>query len=207
MDGTGFLAFLGVSVLLTIAPGPDNLFVITQGLTRGKKAAVVTAMGMCCGNSVHTLAAALGISAVMYASAVAFAVMKYAGAAYLLYMAITALIESPGDAGKAASGPANMLAMFRRGFVMNILNPKVAIFFLAFLPQFVQKGDPHPALTMVFLGAVFAAQAVVIFGLIGWFSGAIGGYVLENPRLSRLFSLLTAGVLGALGIRLALAER
>ncbi|HOT29494.1 MAG TPA: LysE family translocator [Candidatus Ozemobacteraceae bacterium] len=207
MDGAGFLAFLCVSVLLTIAPGPDNLFVITQGLTRGKKAAVVTAMGMCCGNSVHTLAAALGISAVMYASAVAFAVVKYAGAAYLLYMAVATLIEKPGGAGKAAPEPMSAGAMFRRGFVMNVLNPKVAIFFLAFLPQFVQKGDPHPALSMVFLGFVFAAQAVVIFGLIGWFSGAIGGYVLENPRLSRLFSLLTAGVLGALGIRLALAER
>ncbi|OQA06641.1 MAG: Leucine efflux protein [bacterium ADurb.Bin374] len=207
MEPAAFLGFLGVSILLTIAPGPDNLFVITQGLTRGKKAAIVTAMGMCCGNSVHTLAAALGISAVVYASAFAFALVKYAGAAYLLYMAVSTLTEKRVGAGKAASGETGAFEMFRRGFIMNVLNPKVAVFFLAFLPQFVQKGDPHPALTMIFLGFVFAAQAVVIFGLIGFFSGTIGGYVLESPRLSRIFSWMTAGILGAFAIRLALSTR
>ncbi len=207
LDSASLFGFLGVSMLLTIAPGPDNLFVITQGLTRGRKAAVVTAMGMCCGNSVHTLAAALGISAVIYASAFAFALVKYAGAAYLLYMAVTTLTDKPGGAGKTVAGEMSAFAMFRRGFIMNVLNPKVAIFFLAFLPQFVQKGDPHPVLTMIFLGFIFAAQAVLIFGLIGLFSGTIGGCVLGNPRLSRLFSWLTAGILAALAIRLALADR
>lgn len=207
METAGFLGFLGVSMLLTIAPGPDNLFVITQGLTRGRKAAVVTAMGMCCGNSVHTLAAALGVSAVIYASAFAFSGVKFAGAAYLLYMAVTTLTEKTGGPGKAVSGEMSAFAMFRRGFIMNVLNPKVAIFFLAFLPQFVQKNDPHVALTMIFLGFIFAAQAVVIFGLIGLFSGTIGEYVLESPRLSRLFAWLTAGILAALAIRLAVAER
>ena len=200
------LYFLGASMALTIAPGPDNIFVMTQGIARGRKAAIVTALGMCSGISIHTTAAAFGISAVFYSSAVAFTVVKWAGAAYLLFLAYRTLKERSA-VRLAAADDRPAAALFRRGFIMNVLNPKVALFFLAFLPQFVTPDTPHFPLRMLLLGAIFMAQAVVIFTLIGYFSGTIGTFILARPRLAQRFDWLTAGVFASLGIRLALAER
>jgi threonine/homoserine/homoserine lactone efflux protein len=206
MDTAQIAYFLGASILLTIAPGPDNIFVVTQGISRGRKAAVLTAIGMCSGISVHTTAASLGISAIFYSSAVAFNVVKFAGAAYLLFLAWKTIrehreIELHGNAGTLSG-----FALFRRGFIMNVLNPKVALFFLAFLPQFVSPGSGHVALEMVMLGLIFMVQGMIIFITIGLLSGAIGNYFLEKPRVSRIFSWLTAGIFATLGIRLALAR-
>ena len=198
--------FLGASAALTVAPGPDNIFVLTQGIARGRRPAIVTALGMCSGISVHTTAAALGISAVFYSSALAFSVVKYAGAAYLLYLAFRTLRDrSAVRLAGVDERPA--AALFKRGFIMNVLNPKVAMFFLAFLPQFVVPAAGHVPLQMLALGLVFMAQAVVIFTLIGYFSGSIGNFILARPRVARRFDWLTAGVFASLGVRLALAER
>jgi len=191
---------------LTVSPGPDNIFVISQGITRGRKAAIVTALGMCSGISIHSTAAALGISALFYSSAVAFNLVKFAGVFYLLYLAIkTVGSRSSFTPGPKASLPSS--ALFRRGFIMNVLNPKVALFFLAFLPQFVTPSSGHLPLQMLLLGALFMIQAVMIFSLIGWFSGTIGRYLLSNPDLSRYFDWLTSGIFASLGVKLALSER
>lgn len=198
--------FLGASAALTIAPGPDNIFVITQGITRGRKSAIVAALGMCSGVSVHTAMAAFGISAVFHSSLLAFNLVKYAGAAYLLYLAFMTLKGSTAvrfeQAPELPPG-----AMFRRGFVMNVLNPKVAMFFLAFLPQFVVPQSGSVPLQMIMLGLVFMLQALVIFTLIGFFSGSIGQFFLSQPKVARWFDWLTAGVFASLGLRLALTER
>jgi threonine/homoserine/homoserine lactone efflux protein len=200
------LYFLGASVALTLAPGPDNIFVITQGIARGRKPAIVTALGMCSGISVHTTAAAFGLSAVFYSSALAFNVVKYAGAAYLLYLAWKTLGErSAIKLSVADERPATEL--FKRGFIMNVLNPKVAMFFLAFLPQFVAPAANSIPLQILLLGVIFMLQAIVIFCLIGYFSGSIGSFILARPRIAKYFDLLTAGVFASLGIRLALVER
>jgi threonine/homoserine/homoserine lactone efflux protein len=198
--------FLGASAALTIAPGPDNLFVLTQGITRGRKPALVSALGMCSGISIHATAAALGISAIFYSSAVAFSVVKYAGTAYLLYLAYRALKEG---SGVRASTPAEMstATLFKRGFIMNVLNPKVAMFFLAFLPQFVSPTAGGIPPQMLLLGLIFMAQALVIFCLIGYFSGSIGTFILARPRIAKFFDWLTAGIFASLGVRLALQER
>ena len=198
--------FLCASMALTISPGPDNIFVITQGITRGRKAAIVTALGMCSGISIHSTAAALGISALFYSSAIAFNLVKYAGAIYLLYLAVkTVRSRSSITLGPKESLP--LSALFRRGFIMNVLNPKVALFFLAFLPQFVKSSSGQFPLQMLFLGALFMIQAIMIFSLIGWFSGTIGCYVVSKPGFSRYFEWLTAGVFASLGVKLALSER
>jgi threonine/homoserine/homoserine lactone efflux protein len=207
MTITTILLFLGASMALTVAPGPDNIFVVTQGIARGRRAAVVTAWGMCSGVTVHTLAAAAGISALFYSSAVAFQVVKYAGAAYLLYLAWQALREGGPLALSAAGAGPSGLALFRRGFIMNVLNPKVALFFLAFLPQFTVRDGGSIPLQMVLLGLLFMAQALVIFTLIGLFSGSIGGWLQRRPRAGRQFAWLAAGIFALLGVRLALAER
>lgn len=206
MTASTLLCFLGASVALTLAPGPDNIFVVTQGIARGRKPAIVTALGMCSGISVHTTAAAFGISAVFYSSVVAFNAVKLAGAAYLLYLAYKTLRERSAVRFAAVDErPAG--ALFKRGFIMNVLNPKVAMFFLAFLPQFVSPASGPLPLQMLLLGFIFMAQSVVIFTLIGYFAGGIGRFILARPKVARFFDLLTAGVFASLGIRLALAER
>lgn len=200
------LYFLGASVALTIAPGPDNIFVLTQGIARGRKPAIVTALGMCSGISIHTTAAAFGISAVFYSSVVAFNAVKYAGAAYLLYLACKTLKERSG-VKNSSPDLRNATALFKRGFIMNVLNPKVAMFFLAFLPQFVSPTTSYFTLQMLLLGLIFMAQAVIIFCLIGYFSGSIGSFILSRPSVAKYFGWLTAGVFLSLGVRLALTER
>ena len=205
MDASTLLYFLGASVALTVAPGPDNLFVLTQGIACGRKQAIVTALGMCSGISVHTVAAAFGISALFYSSTAAFHAVKYAGAAYLLYLAWKTIREEAAVLGAADERPA--AALFRRGFLMNVLNPKVAMFFLAFLPQFVTPDTQHFPLRMLLLGFIFMAQAVIIFCLIGYFSGGIGSFLRRRPGIAKYFGWLTAGVFASLGLKLALAER
>ena len=200
------LCFIGASMALTLAPGPDNLFVTAQGIARGRRAAIITAHGMCSGISVHTAAAALGISALFYSSVLAFNLVKYAGALYLLYLAVkTVRNSSPLSLEPVAVLPA--AALFRRGFIMNVLNPKVALFFLAFLPQFISPGSTHVPLQMLLLGAIFMVQAIMIFTAIGWFSGSIGRILRTRPGMARTFDWLTAGVFASLGLRLALAQR
>src|SRR5512138_741324 len=206
MSLSTLLCFLGASMALTIAPGPDNIFVTTQGIARGRRAAIITALGMCSGISVHTTAAALGISALFYSSMLAFNLVKYAGALYLLYLAVKT-IRQQSAISLATTGEQPALALFRRGFIMNVLNPKVALFFLAFLPQFITPGTTYFPLQMLLLGVIFMVQAVVIFSLIGWFSGSIGTLLAARPGLSRKFDWLTAGVFATLGLKLALAER
>ena len=207
MTATTVLYFLGASLALTIAPGPDNTFIVAQGISRGRKAALVTALGMCSGISVHTTAAALGISALLYSSATAFQILKYAGAAYLLFLAWKSLKEQQVLLPQGVANGLSFRALFRRGFLMNVINPKVALFFLAFLRQFVSPGSEGASLQMFLLGLLFMLQAVVIFSIIGWLSGSVGHLILKRPRIARWFGWLTAGVFASLGVRLALAER
>jgi threonine/homoserine/homoserine lactone efflux protein len=207
MTLTNILYFLGASVLLTLAPGPDNTFVIAQGLSRGRRAAIITALGMCSGVSVHTTAAALGLSAILYSSAYAFTVLKYAGAAYLLYLAYKAVRENGIRPTSTDATPTRPWLLFRRGFIMNVLNPKVGLFFLAFLPQFVTENGFTMPLQMMVLGLIFMAQAVFIFSAIGFLSGSAGDMILKHPAIAKYFGWLSAAVFVSLGIRLALARQ
>jgi threonine/homoserine/homoserine lactone efflux protein len=205
-ETANFLCFLGASMALTIAPGPDNLFVLSQGLARGRKPAVATALGMCCGVSVHTSAAALGISALFYSSALAFNIVKFAGAAYLLFLAWKTLRE-PSSARLSQADERPLGRLFQRGFLMNVLNPKVAMFFLAFLPQFVTPDGGPPPVQMFGLGLAFMLQAACIFCAIAWLSGGIGRRILANPKRIRWLNWLAGGVFISLGARLALAQK
>ncbi|MFH1022649.1 MAG: LysE family translocator [Planctomycetota bacterium] len=206
MTSPEFLCFVSASAALTIAPGPDNTFIVAQGLSRGRRAAVITALGMCSGVSVHTTAAALGISAVIVSSAVAFRALKYAGAAYLLYLAWRAVREPAGALPTGAGGGPGGWAFFRRGFLMNVINPKVALFFLAFLPQFVSGADGPVAARVFLLGGIFMGQAMIIFGAIGLLSGSVGTFLLKRRGMARGLAWVSAAVFVALAVRLALAE-
>ncbi len=207
IESSQLLYFIGASVLLTLAPGPDILFVITQGISNGRKAGVTTALGLCTGITVHTTAAAFGVSAIFYTSGLAFQALKYAGAGYLLFLAWKTIREKgallKNGSAKKLKGP----VLFRRGIIMNLLNPKVSLFFLAFLPQFVSSKAGNVAGQMIFLGLVFMVQAVLIFSTLGFFSGTFGDRLLKNPKISNFLGWLSAFIFAAIGIRLALAQR
>jgi threonine/homoserine/homoserine lactone efflux protein len=198
--------FIAASVALTLLPGPDILFVVTQSISQGKKAGIATASGLCTGVLAHTTAAALGISAIVYKSALAFEIVKYAGAAYLLYLAWSALKES-GELISSSPVQANTFSLYKRGIFMNILNPKVALFFLAFLPQFVNINSENVPMQMIFLGIIFMVQAWLIFSAISIFAGTIGEKTIQKPGIGRYIKWGKAGIYTCIGIKLAFSHK
>lgn len=198
------LAFLAASALITIAPGPDNLMVLSIGMSRGRAAGIGFGLGCALGCFTHTLWATLGIGAVVLVSASAFTALKMAGAAYLVYIGINAWRHAGEMAlTRLAQCPAEPLGLhLRRGFVANAINPKVALFFIAFLPQFVDQ-----ARGAVLLGLLFAAQTVVIFGGLGWFAGSLGRRLQQQPRLAVWLDRGAAAIFFALALHLATAGR
>ncbi|GAB2464956.1 LysE family translocator [Comamonas humi] len=211
-------AFFGVAVLLALSPGPDNLFVLMQSIQRGWRVGIAVVVGLCLGIVVHTAAVALGLAAVFAASAMAFSVLKWCGAAYLVYLAWGAW-RAPVSNAKNASGPdaasadsnqidsAQMLRMVGRGVVMNLTNPKVLIFFLAFLPQFADPALGPVAPQIFAFGAVFIVAAFLVFGAIAVFSGAFGQLLLRSPRAQQWLNKVTAVVFVGLAVKLATAQR
>lgn len=206
MDISTILYFTAVSALLTLAPGPDILFVAAQSVSHGKKAGLATALGLCSGITVHTLAAALGISAILHQSTLAFQAIKYAGICYLLFLAWQALREGKQALTAGTVKRQTLGQLYRRGIFMNVLNPKVSLFFLAFLPQFVSPQAGNAPLQMIFLGIVFMVQAVCIFFLVALLSGSVGKKLWEKPRVARYVGLAKALLFASIGLRLALGD-
>lgn len=202
------LMFIGSSILLILAPGPDIIFAVTQGITNGRKAGFLTAMGLCLGNAVHTLAAAFGLSIIFKTSEVAFLLFKTFGAVYLFYLAYKA-IKHRNDplAVNKADREVNHRSLVFRGFFMNVLNPKVALFFLAFLPQFVNPEYGNVPFQMILLGLMFMILVAIIFGSLGYFAGSFGDWVLKKPGFSKWMNLASATVFGALGLKLITSRR
>jgi threonine/homoserine/homoserine lactone efflux protein len=201
--------FLLAAALITLAPGPDNLSVLSLGLSRGRRAGIGFGLGCAAGCFTHTLWATLGVTALIAASETAFTLLKLAGAAYLVWLGVGAL-RSPGatlEAEAAAAPAAAMRPYLVRGFVANAINPKVALFFLAFLPQFVDPARGSAAAQTALLGTLFAAQTVLIFGAIGHYAGTLGGWLRGRPAVGRWLDRATGLLFIGLGIRLALAER
>lgn len=203
------LAFLAASALITVAPGPDNLMVLSVGISRGRAAGVGFGLGCALGCFTHTLWATLGIGALVLASAAAFTTLKMAGAAYLGYIGINAWRHA-GEMTlvKLDQGVEEPIARhLRRGFIANAINPKVALFFIAFLPQFVDQTRAAVWPQMLLLGALFAAQTVVIFGSLGWFAGSFGRRLQRQPKLAVWLDRGAAAMFFALALHLATAER
>ena len=177
------LGFLAVSFVITLAPGPDNLMVLGQSLARGRAAGLGIAVGCALGCFTHTLWAALGVSAALASSPKAFLVLKLAGAAYLGWIGVQTLRQAtaPRLANLAKEGREPWWRYLRRGFIANAINPKVALFFLAFLPQFTSPARGSLALQMVQLGLVFALQTTLVFGAIALAAGGLGRVLARRP--------------------------
>ena len=200
-------AFFVVAVLLGLAPGPDNVFVLMQSALYGRGAGIRVVLGLCTGLLIHTVAVAAGLAAVFAASDLAFRLLKGAGALYLLWLAWQVL-RAPTDApSETAVSTLGGWALYRRGVIMNLTNPKVSVFFLAFLPQFADPARGTLAGQIVLLGLAFIVATLLVFGAIAWFAGAVGGVLRRSQRVRRMLNLAAGGVFLALAARLALAER
>jgi threonine/homoserine/homoserine lactone efflux protein len=200
--------FLIASFLLCLAPGPDNIYVLAQGMTKSKKAAVITTLGLTTGIIVHTTAAAFGISVIFKTSEIAFNIVKYAGAAYLLYIAYQAFKyrNEPLDLSVQNSS-GELKKLYIKGFFMNVLNPKVSIFFLAFLPQFVTPANGNVPMQMISLGLIFLVLTIIVFSSIGIAGNVLSAKLIEKPNIVKYMNIMTSFVLGTLAVKLALSSR
>jgi threonine/homoserine/homoserine lactone efflux protein len=200
--------FLAAAILVTLAPGPDNLMVLSLGMARGRAQGVGFGLGCALGCLNHTLLAALGVSALIAASPPAFTALKVAGGVYLIWLGVKA-IRSARALGtpQAGKGPVETPGkLFVKGLVANAINPKVILFFLAFLPQFVDSGRGHAAWQIAQLGALFTVAAIVVFGAIGWFAGGIGERLARRPAIGAWLDRVAGGIFVALGLRLLVVQ-
>jgi threonine/homoserine/homoserine lactone efflux protein len=207
IEPTKFILFVSVSWALIIAPGPDMIYVITRGVTQGRRAGMLSAVGVICGILVHTTAAAFGLTLILQTSAIAFLLVKYLGATYLIVLGIKAWRDKTTFSLQTPASRVSFRRVFWQGVLSNVLNPKIAIFFLAFLPQFVDKASNHITLQLVILGLTFACFGLCFLLLIGYSSGSIGSWLTLRRRYTRFLQRFAGGILIGLGVRLALAER
>ncbi|EIW18771.1 MULTISPECIES: LysE family translocator [Pelosinus] len=210
MDIHSIMSFLGISILLTLMPGPDNLCVLTQSISKGKNAGMALLLGLCTGIIVHITAATVGISAIIYQSSLAFTLIKYAGAAYLLFLAYKTFREGDldlNDNTERSVIEVSFKSIYRRGIIMNLLNPKVSLFFLAFLPQFVDNSTSDVTEQMLIYGFLFFLQTLLIFSLMNIFAGQLGAYLRKNPVISKKISHLQGTLFAFIGVKIAFSEK
>lgn len=205
------LAFTVLAALMTMSPGADTLLVVRNALRGGRRDGLATALGICSGLYVHALLSALGVSMVLMHSATAFTALKFAGAAYLVWLGLQSLRSAGRDLPQAANASAPLERVparrsFREGFLTNLLNPKVIVFYLALLPQFIDADAPHKTLAFVFLGLWFVVQGG-LFSLALVLLAALARHLPSRPGVGRALNLGGAGLFTFLAMRLALAER
>ena len=202
-----FSAFFLASTLLAIAPGPDNVFVLTQSALHGKLSGLVVVFGLCTGLLVHTAAVAFGVAVIFQASTLAFTLLKIIGAGYLLYLAWQIFRATPEQIRMQSDQQKSLGILYRRGIIMNVTNPKVSIFFLAFLPQFADPVRGPISLQMVALGGIFITATILVFGAIALIGGALGEWLNRSERAQRVMNWTAGTIFVALALKLVTAER
>ncbi|MEK5231657.1 LysE family translocator [Lysinibacillus sp. FSL K6-0232] len=207
MELSTIFAFLGAAIILTLMPGPDNLFVLAQSITQDKIAGIATSLGLCTGLLVHISAAVLGISAMMYQSTVIFSIVKFAGAAYLLYLAWQSFRAKEDALSLQQQSIQAYKKLYKKGIFMNILNPKVSLFFLALLPQFVDPSQGHVAWQMLLLGIVFLVQALILFSLFSIFAGKVRQVIIGKPTIAKRLNIVQGMLFTFIGIQIALSKQ
>jgi len=195
------------STLLALAPGPDNIFVLTQSMTKGAKPGVFVTLGLCSGLVFHTAAVALGVAAVFQTSIVAFNILKFIGAGYLLYLAYMSFTTNSQSKIKADKENLSLARLYKRGIIMNITNPKVSIFFLAFLPQFTNPTTGSVTLQIFALGAIFMLCALVVFSSIALVAGKLGNWFNRSKNAENILNKIAGTVFAGLALKLATSER
>jgi len=207
IDSATLLAFMAVVVGLFLIPGPAVLLVLARGTSGGRAVGIATGLGIALGDLVHTLFATVGLSAVLMTSALAFNLVKYAGAAYLVYLGIKALLEKSDALALPAAKRVRPIQAFRQAILTEVLNPKTALFFLAFLPQFVRPAKGGVAWQLFELGGVEVAMSIVYTSLIACAAGAVGRWLIRHPGIGRWQGKVIGTIYVGLGLKLAAQQR
>jgi len=205
---SNLLLFASIIVVLALAPGPDVIYITTRGMAQGRKAALLSTIGICIGYLVYTMLAALGLSALLQSSALAFDIVRYAGAIYLVYLGIRSLLSKAG--GPLTKGEVNVALpsrILRQGILTSMLNPKGILVFAALLPQFVNAHLGSVPLQMTAFGLTFTLICLCIYGGYAYLSGSLGEKLATRPRFASVLKYLTGSVLIGLGARLLFLER
>lgn len=202
-DTSTLALFLIATLALNLTPGPDMLYVIANGVGRGSKAGVVSALGIGGGTVIHTFAAALGLSALLLSSELAFDVVRYGGAAYLVYLGVKSIASKGSTVSRIEAEKKDLLGIFRQGVATNVLNPKVALFFLAFLPQFVDPSRGSVVPQFLLLGTIFNTSGTMVNTVVGLVAGQVGERLGSNPGFSSVQRWFSGTVFVALGARIA----
>jgi threonine/homoserine/homoserine lactone efflux protein len=212
---TGFTLFILAVMLLSVTPGPDTAYIVGRSVAQGRGAGVVSALGIAVGCIVHTLACAFGLTALLAASATAFTIVKFAGAIYLIYLGVRLIFVKPAGAasGKAAeetrvrAAPKSLRQLFAQGFVTNVLNPKVVLFFVSFIPQFVAADSAHKTLAFLALGFVFVLVSTFWNTIVAWIAGSVTQRFSGKPNVKLWLDRFVGSAFVGLGIKLATAHR
>ena len=205
-----FLGFLTAAILITLSPGPDNMMVLGVGIAKGRARGMAFGLGCALGCLNHTLLAVIGVSAIIAASPAAFTALKIAGGLYLVWIGVQALRSRGGaqasDATAAGASSESARQLFFKGLLANAINPKVVLFFLSFLPQFVVASRGDANWQIAWLGLTFTLQAAMLFGLLGYFSGSIGQWLTRTPRAGMWLDRVAGVIFVGLGVRLIVAR-
>lgn len=209
-----FPFFVAAVFLLNVTPGPDTAYIIGRSVAQGRGAGVMSALGICTGCCLHTIACAFGLTALLAASATAFTVIKFAGAIYLVYLGVRLAFASPAKARSSADANADvpqaakpLKQLFLQGFWTNVLNPKVVLFFVSFFPQFVSADSGHKALAFLTLGGVFIAMSVVWCMLLVWVASGVTRRLGGSPGVKKWLDRVVGSAFVGLGLKLATAHR
>ncbi|SAL24831.1 LysE type translocator protein [Caballeronia peredens] len=209
---TGFAFFLVAVFLLNVTPGPDTAYIVGRSVAQGRGAGIVSALGISAGCIVHTLACAFGLTAILAASATAFTVIKIAGAIYLIYLGVRLIFARHDDSAQQVRtnekvAPKSLRQLFAQGFVTNVLNPKVVLFFVSFFPQFVAADSQHKTLAFLTLGVVFIAMSTVWNGFVAWIAGSVTERFAGKSGVKKWLDRGVGGAFVGLGIKLATSHR
>jgi threonine/homoserine/homoserine lactone efflux protein len=207
MYSSTLLIFLATVLPLILTPGPDILYITTRGIAQGRRAALVSTLGVCAGYVVHTLLAVVGLAAVLYASEVLFNAIRYAGAAYLFYLGVKTLRSKAQFQLTAPGQPRGDGRLFLTGMATSVLNPKGILLFFAYFPQFVAPDAGHVTTQLLTIGMLFTAMCGFVYGAYGYFSSEIGARLSSAPRFADIMRCITGSVLIGLGLRLMVPER
>jgi threonine/homoserine/homoserine lactone efflux protein len=203
---TSFRLFLVTCIILVVTPGPDTLYVLARSLGQGRRAGIISAIGICCGFLFHTAAAAIGLSAILMTSAMAFTIVKYAGACYLIYLSIITMAARKADHAVPLLAATTYQRLYTQGFLTNVLNPKVALFFLAFMPQFVDPARSAISSQLIVYGLIDMGMCLVWLCVIAVIAGSARQWLIRQRTFWSAQRLFTGGILLFLGIRLLLTE-
>ena len=207
MSESQLLLFVMTSVIIILTPGQDMVLVMSRGITQGARAGILTAAGVSTGLLGHTLLAGIGVGAMLTASEMLFTGLKYIGAAYLIYLGLRLIFSHAKGLQLEQADEVSGNRLFWVGALSNLSNPKITIFYFAFLPQFIPAGVEHPTLLMLALGAAFSLLTFIIKAPIGYFSGMASAWIRSRDYVVRLINRVSGTVLIALGLRLALEQR